>query len=161
MIHKKPGDIFKVQIGDSKLKFIQFIYQDKEYLGGDVIRGFDITYTINDDIQLEDILKSKISFYTYTWLYMGIKDQKWERITNRPIEKELELPITFRNFVGGLNEKGKIDNPQKWVILKGSKVSEIMDLSEEIKKYPIAMVFAPTNIIAWLNTGVRPLDRIE
>jgi Immunity protein 26 len=161
MIHKKPGDIFKVPIGDNKIKFMQFLYQDKQYLGGDVIRGFEITNNNDDEILLDNIIKSQIAFYTYTWLYMGIKDGIWERVGNHALEKELELPITFRNFINGLDDNGKIYYPKKWVILNGSKVSEIMDLSEKIKKYPIAMVFAPPNIMEWLRSGKHPLKHVE
>ena len=83
------GDIFKVPLKKG-IGYFQFLYKDENYMAGHLIRAFDCN---NDKITLEELIKCKIKFYTYTRVFEGIKNNLWEKIGHCKVEDNFEPPM--------------------------------------------------------------------
>lgn len=88
----KSGDIFEIPL-EGKKAYMQFLFQDSEYLGGHLIRAFNYEIPNSQNADVSDIVKSGVKFYAYTRLIQGIEENLWTRITNSPIEADFIAPI--------------------------------------------------------------------
>ena len=156
-IKVKSGDVFEVPLKQSGRKaFLQYIFQDSEYLGGHLIRAF---YAAEEEPDLRQIVNSKIIFYAYTRLTQGIDIGLWSRTGNVPIESNFDAPI-FRQTPDTI---AYVKKSFKWNIFKAGSPNRkhLGELTDEYKHLPIAAVFAPVNIVLWLEEGKYPFKEPE
>jgi hypothetical protein len=146
-----PGDIFEVKLLNRK-RYFQFIFQDKGYLGGDLLRAFKYEIINNEILNLNQVITSEIDFFTYTWIKDGIKDGLWVKIGNAPIEIPFQYP-TFRQT----NEPrfgGPFKSNQWFIWNKDFENQEFIgELTEEFAKLPESSVLPPSAIVKWLDCG--------
>lgn len=151
-IKVKPGDIFEVPLKQRERKaFLQYIFQDSEYLGGHLVRAF---YAEGVKSDLRQIVDSEIIFYAYTRLTQGIDLGLWNRIGNIPIERNFDPPV-FRQTPDTI---AYVQKSFKWNIFKAGSPDRkhLGELTDEYKHLPMAAVFAPVNIVLWLEEGKYP-----
>jgi hypothetical protein len=146
-----PGDVFQANHSDGRFVYLQYIFQDPDYLGGHLIRSFDIYSSSPEPPELGSLVKSKILFFAYTRITEGVRDGIWSRIGNYPIEKDFEPPL-FRFTTDVFSRVKKSD---QWRVLRAgsSKWRFIGTLSPEYRRLPIASVLPPKAIVNWIETG--------
>ncbi|QVY66910.1 hypothetical protein [Polaribacter sp. Q13] len=151
------GDIFEIPIEEiGKKKFLQFIYSDKEILGGDLVRVFKFETNIENSININNIIKSEIVFYSYTMIKIGIKFSNWNKIGNIEIEKNFETPsFRYTEDYG----KPNITKSLKWWIRKGSERFFIKELSEKYEKLSYDCVTHPMAFTQMIKLGYDEAKR--
>ncbi len=96
----QPGDIFELKVSDSKFVCLQFISDDPEMLGGDLVRFFKKTSSspLSEDT-IEEIINSGVHLYGFTYLGTGIKHKLYRYIANRNNISLAEVDkLTFHSF---------------------------------------------------------------
>lgn len=149
-IKVKPGDVFEVYLDDKK-SCIQYVFQDLEYLGGHLIRAFNYEVPKNQGVNIENVIKSGIKFYSYTRLTQGIDENLWSKIGNIPIESNFEAP-RFRQTP---DVYSMVKKSFKWNIFKAGTEERVHigEVTDEYKDLPIAGVKPPTAIVQQIKTG--------
>jgi hypothetical protein len=152
----KPGDIFEVQLKGRRKAYLQYLFQDSEYLGGHLVRAF---YDETESSDLKQIVTGPIAFYSYTRLTQGIDLSLWHRIGNVPVEKTFDPPF-FRQTPDTI---AYVQKSYKWNIFRAgsSQRKKVGELTDEYKRLPVAAVFAPVNIVRWLEEGKYPFKEPE
>ncbi len=86
-VRKKPkrvvtkiGDVFCVEFPDNTKGYFQYIAKDMTQLNSSVIRAFYTHYPIDQDVNIENIVKDKVDFYAHTILRAGIDFDNWYKI---------------------------------------------------------------------------------
>ena len=146
-----PGDVFQASRSDGRFAYVQYIFQDPDYLGGHLIRSFDIYSSSPEPPELGSLVKSKILFFAYTRITQGMRDGILTKIGNFPIEKDFDAPL-FRFTTDVFSKVKKSD---QWRVFRAgsSKRRFIGSLSPEYRRLPIASVFPPEAIVSWIETG--------
>lgn len=139
----KTGDIFELDVKGAK-RYVQFLYKDASYLGGDLIRGFDIQNVSGS----ENIIVSNILFYKHTFLKIGIK-MGWKRIGNYPIEKNFVPPL----FKLTTDTIAYVKKSYNWKLIQGDKEVILGELPEKYKNLPFASVVSPVVIEKIIELG--------
>jgi hypothetical protein len=146
----KSGDVFEVYLDDKKA-CIQYVFQDMEYLGGHLIRALNYEVPSNQDINIENAIKSGVRFYAYTRLTQGIEEDLWSKIGNVSIETGFEAPM-FRQTP---DVYSMVKKSSKWNIFKAGTAERIHigEVNDKHKDLPVAGVKPPSAIVQQIKTG--------
>ncbi len=137
----KIGDIFCVEFPDNTKGYFQYIAKDMTQLNSSVIRAFYTHYPIDQDVNLEDVIKDKVDFYAHTVLRGGIDSVKWYKIGKSEDIGENELyKIIFCNastayelYTDGI-EIPRTSPFYKWCLWTiNNKMIKVVDIPYHIK----------------------------
>ena len=148
------GDIFRVQLENSDVRFFQYIAKDSSNLNADVIRVFKHHYCIEDDPLIETVLKDSIDFHAHTIVRNGIKLGLWEKYGSHGVSEDVCCNVIFRDSLDyGKHPKQHYVSKQ-WVVWKinGPRVF-VGELPPEYYSADVGMVCAPDNIVKRLILG--------
>ena len=150
---KKIGDIFRVPLGDGRIRFFQFIAKDESNLNADVICVYKRHYNAIDKPLIEEIVNDSIDFYAYTLINLGVKSSIWGKYGSCPINTDRVSSIVFRDSLDYGHYPGRHFVSNKWVVwrINGPRVF-VGKLPKEYHNAYIGMVCAPENIVQWLIT---------
>jgi hypothetical protein len=156
-IRIKAGDIFEIPLEEiGKKKFLQYIFSDKEILGGDLVRVFELEANAEDKIDITDIVKSGIKFYAHTMIKIGFKFTNWTKLGNVVIEKNFEIP-TFRYSEDYGNPN--IEKSYKWWLRKGNERIFLKELSKKYEELPYDSVIHPVAFTKMIKLGYDDAKR--
>lgn len=145
----RSGDVFEVPI-DGYKQFIQYVMDDSNMFGANVIRAFEFEIPSDEDVNLNDLLEKKIKFYTHTMIKGGLKLCNWKKIGNLPLEDSFSAPL-FRATDDVYSEVKKSSN---WYIWRaGEESRRIGKLTQQYRSLDYGSVFHPIDIGEWLRTG--------
>lgn len=152
----KIGDIFAVKLDNGSKKYFQLIAFDLIQLNSDVIRVFKKSYSVNDDIDLLEIINDEVDFYAHCVTKLGVKMGLWEVIGNVSEIGDISN-IVFRNtndYGAKVNEE-KIKISEKWYIwhINDEDFTRVGKLEGENRKAEIGVVINPYSIVERIKTG--------
>lgn len=142
-IISKPGDIFELMVNGEK-RYVQFIYKDKSYLGGDLVRAFEI----RNAPSVEAVVASPVLFYKHTFLAISQKFG-WKRIGNHPIESDFIVPL----FRVTTDTMAYVKKSHKWKLIQGDKEKFLGELPNQFRSLPFASVVSPVIIAQMITSG--------
>ncbi|SRR5258708_35826358 len=145
------GDIFEIPLPDTRKGYVHYLYKDKNYLH--LIQVLDCFTSGDSNLEINRLKKSKPLFPpVFTVLNNAVKDENWKVIGNLPVEN-----FTFPNFLNtAYYFTGKAGT---WYLYDGDKDIPIGRLlPEEYKKLEFCMVYAASNIVQRIMTGIKPLE---
>lgn len=149
------GSIFKVKLGDERIRYFQFLGKDKSELNGDVIAIFKNHYT-NESVTPEMVANDEIECIMHTSVLAGIKLGLWERVFSSPI-KIIEKEISFKTSLDyGLYPRQYIVS-HRWVIWSMNEEKRYVGvLPKEHYNAALGCIYAPMHVISRLETGEEP-----
>ena len=154
----KIGDVFKVEINESQVKYFQLIAFDLLQLNSDVIRGFESIYLKTDSPSIEQIVNDKTAFYAHCVTKFGIKMNLWEKVGNSNQVGNLEN-IIFRSSDDYGDERFRDETiSENWHIWKlgDENFTKIKKLEGENRNSFIGMVINPLGIIELIKGNKYP-----
>ena len=153
----KIGDIFRVPLGDGRIRFFQFIAKDESNLNADVICVYKRHYNAIDKPLIDEIVNDSIDFYAYTLINLGVKSSIWGKYGSCPINTDRVSSIVFRDSLDyGKYPKQTIVSKQ-WVVwrINGPRLF-VGELPKQYYSSDVGGVYAPEHIIYRLKTGEMP-----
>jgi len=145
----KPGDIFKIPIGDH-FYFLQYLMDDKTLFSANVVRVFNFRIKCDESITLDMITINSIKFVAHTFIKGGIKLCDWIFIGNGGLEGDFQIPI-FRATDDVYSE---VKKSKKWFIWTADqKEVWIGKLRKKYHEYPYGSVFHPIDLNNWIING--------
>ena len=81
-VYTKKGDVFFAKLAEETKKYFQYIANDRNQLGSDVIRVFSKVYNLHDDPELNQVVKGVVEFYAHCSVNRGVKLGFWEKVGN-------------------------------------------------------------------------------
>ena len=88
----KIGNIFCTKIDDRYKVYFQYICDDLSQLNSFVIRVFKTRYPIDYKIDLEEVVKGEVHFYSHVMLRQGVVDDVWSPPRNTPASPAVPVP---------------------------------------------------------------------
>ena len=138
----KIGNIFCTKIDDRWKVYFQYICNDLTELNSSVIRIFITRYSIEEKVNLEDVVKGEIWFYAHTMLRDGIADGVWEKVgksSNLGLEglNKVWFAITHTTrYDQKTRTLFDVDPDKNWLIWKvNEEMVRVGILSKEIVPY--------------------------
>lgn len=156
-IYTKIGDIYRVHLENSVVRFMHSIAKDDSELHSDVLRIFRRHYGPDENPSIDTILNDEVECYMHTYARYGLKWNIWEKYGYRLVDKEQLGPIWFR----ASQDVGKYPLQQivskNWVVwsINGPRVY-VGKLPEEFHSADLGGVYAPEHIVYRLKTGEPP-----
>jgi len=149
-VYIKKGDIFSVTIDEKHVKFFQYIADDLEQLNSAIIRVFKRVYSKADVLDLNDVVKGEVEFFTHTFVRNGVKHSYWQKVG-----KASEIGVCDIFFRGsGDSGNPKIKISEDWYVWKINQPSvHIGKLEGEYQKAEIGVVIPPDSIVHRMKTG--------
>lgn len=142
----EEGDIFKIKNKSEKGFYFQFLYEDKDLLGGEVIRVFESNGIKTHDLTM--ISDFPVQKHFYTFVLIGVESMLWEKIGNVKVKRKSKR-IIWRS-----EDDFKDDMWYLWSSHKPNKRNYIESLSDKDKQLPIAAIVPPKLIHKYILTGV-------
>ncbi len=157
----KIGDIFCVEFPDNTKGYFQYIAKDMTQLNSSVIRAFYTHYPIEQDVEIEDVVKDKVDFYAHTVLRGGIDFDNWYKIGKSSDIGEEELTkilfATANRFRGDLSKPyiHEVNPLENWTIWRiGHDMIRVGTLNPDLAKVAYSgPVFPDFEIIQRMYTG--------
>lgn len=147
----KIGDVFSVNIDESKKKYFQLIALDLTQLNSDVIRAFKKVYPVNSSQELIEIINDEVEFYAHCVTKLGIKMGCWDKIGNVSDVGQIDH-ILFRDTGDYGNPQIKIS--QNWWVWKiNQPQKQVGKLTRENKNAEIGLIINPESIVYRMRTG--------
>jgi hypothetical protein len=156
----KEGDVFGADLGNHRMKYLQYVMLDPSEMNSEVIRVFKRESTPVTQPDLEIIAQSEVDFYAHVVVKWGVQMGLWQKIGHVPIENNFEppyfrsVPLTPKNMEGNKIIFCKTKDWQAWQA--GQKFEDrkpIGYLNEETGKYHLGGVIPPAAIIERMKTG--------
>ena len=151
----KIGDIFEVPLVEGTKRYLQYIVSDLTQLNSDVIRVFKQSFNLDDQPDLEEVVKGEIDFYTHTTTSAGVKLGLWNKVGKSKNVGNLDLL-----FRCARDDSRTPDEPMKkistsWFIWRANddEFTYVGKLEGDNRKAEIGLVFSPYNVLKRLNTG--------
>ena len=151
----KIGNIFCTKIDDRYKVYFQYICDDLSQLNSFVIRVFKTRYPIDYKIDLEEVVKGEVHFYSHVMLRQGVVDDVWVKVgksNNLGLDglKKIWFATTHNSiYIQRTREIVDVDPDKNWTIWK---------VNEDRKHIKII----PDNMYMYLETGfVFPYSCIE
>lgn len=157
----KEGDVFSADLGDGRMRYLQYVMLDPSEMNSEVIRVFKYESTSGTKPDLETMVQSEVDFYAHVVVKWGVQMGFWEKIGNVPIEKDFEppyfrsVPLTLRNMEGNKIIFCKTNDWQAWQA--GQEFEDrkpIGYLNEETGKYHRGDIIPPAQIVERMKTGL-------
>jgi hypothetical protein len=146
----KVGDIFCVPNNDGSKRYFQYVISDKEMLDSSVIRIFKKTYNINENPDLNDVVKDEIDFYSHVIIKWGIEMKLWEKIGNLSDTGKIDVLFKDSQDIGNPN----IKISDKWSVWKVNEPKKFVGkLEGENQKAEIGLLKSPRDVIRRIRTG--------
>lgn len=148
----KIGDIFEIPLGNGKKSFGQFMLMDTF---GPIIKVFDLTVSEGEVINIDEILKSDVLFYTYTGLYAAIRNKMWKIIGHLSIDD-----FVFPGFLSTLNNP-ETNMATTWYLWNGANNIRLGDkVPEELKNKEFLAVYSPGDVAKRIENGKKPFEEL-
>ena len=152
----KRGDVFSVQVSNTKKKYFQYIINDLVQLNSDVIRAFKEEYDVNSQPDISEITNGEIDFYAHCVVKFGIKLSYWKKYGNSSNVGNFE-DVAFRTSTDYGRKTGEepilvSENWRVWRINDDS-FTYIGKLRGEYKDAEIGIVVTPKDILQRLKYG--------
>lgn len=148
---KKPkiGDIYEVPLKGDQKGYLQYIANDMTQLNSDVIRVFKQRYPVGEKVDLENVLKGEVEFYSHvTGMEFGEKDGSWKKIGQSDDIGDLKLP-----FFRSTNDTGNTVS-NDWYVWHINEPSKYVGrLEGENIKAEIGSALPPAWVVQRMNTG--------
>ena len=144
------GDVFRVSIDDSSVKFFQYIARDSLQLGSHVIRAFVSKYGVTSIPPCSQIVSDEVEFFAHCFLRIGIRHGYWT-FTCLSQYKET-VPALFRDT----NDYGRqIETSRNWHVWRvGDRgFRHVGRLSGANINSEIGVVVPPDSIVHRMRTG--------
>jgi Immunity protein 26 len=144
------GDVFSVDLDNSRIGYFQYIADDPTQLSSNVIRVFSEKFETKKLFELETIVGGDVQFFAHVFLKAGVKFSSWKRVGNSPVIQGLQT--LFRDSADYGNPAVKSSN--RWYIWKiGEPQRYVGPLSPEFQSAEIGVVIAPEEIGVRMKTG--------
>jgi len=147
------GDIFKVDKKDGNSFFFQHLADDENCLSGNVIRVFDLEVPFGNEIDIEELLKTKVKFYAHVSITRGLKEKIWSKVSNSPVDK-VTLPW-FKHYeaVDFIPEV-----KTGWTVWQVCGKEKFLGkkLPRKYEDIPFAAVRPPGKIVQWFEENKDP-----
>ncbi len=157
----KKGDIFLVKINDTNKRYFQYVTNDLKQLNSDVIRCFKKIYSIEENPNLDEIIKDEISFHIHCVVKLGVKLGCWEKVGNRTDVGTFKH-ILFRgtNDYGTIKGEEPIKISNNWYVWRINDLTfeEVGKLEGEYRKAEMGMVINPLGVIELLKGNKYPIN---
>jgi hypothetical protein len=151
----KIGDVFSVEIDDSKTKYFQLVAFDLLQLNSDVIRAFSKVYPLDANPDLSAIVSGEIEFYAHCVTKLGLGMGFWKSVGN--ISKTGNpKSILFRDTNDYGSKQGEqIKISHKWYVwnINDRDFTRVGKLVGENRKAEIGIVISPDSIVHRMKTG--------
>lgn len=152
----KKGDVFCVKIDDNSKRYFQYITNDLKQLNSDVIRCFKKTYPIDENPNLDEIIKDEIFFYAHCVTKWGVKLGYWEKVGNIANVGTFEH-ILFRGTsdYGAMAGNVPVKISNEWYVwrINDTDFTDVGRLNGENRKVEIGMVINPKSIAHRIRYG--------
>lgn len=122
----KEGTVFCAKINNSHKRYLQYIGTDWWFRDADIIQVFDTVYPIEENPDIETIVRDKVFLYAECNLYLWARDGYWEIVGSSKVKTSL-CDLNFRK-----------ESDKKWLIWNvGSKFAEDKHIYNEKKDGPL------------------------
>ncbi len=143
----KEGDVFEARVKD-RYHYFQFIYADRNYLGGELVRLFNYNSAEPMIVFDFDLLWCfGVKCHYHTMVRYGAREGFWQRVGKQLIESDFEPP-TFR-----ATNQYKALKATDWRLLKASECTFIGEIHDELRKLPISSIRQPHRLIEIIELG--------
>lgn len=160
----KLGDVFSAEINETHKKYIQYIANDLTQLNSDVIRVFKKKYLVNENPNLENIVKGEVEFHAHCVVKFGVKMNLWVKVGNSKNIGSLEN-IIFRGTKDYGHKLGNepIRVTNDWYIWKinDAKFTNVQFVTEQVRDANIGLVFNPLGILELIKNHKYPQNYPE
>lgn len=137
----RVGAVFCVEIDNEYKCFFQYVGRDRTQMGSDVIRVFKTRYPAVYEPLVDEIVKDEVSFYSHTFLRLGVQEQVWNIIGMCKDVGDTEN-ISFRLF------------DDSWYVWKiNGKYQYVDEMTDEIQNFDFGWVFPYKEILRKIETG--------
>jgi len=148
----KIGDVFCANIDGKHKRYLQYIVSDLSQLNSDVVRIFKKKYPLETNIDLSEIIKDEVDFYSHCVTSAGVKKGLWEKVGNIREVGKIEYIIFKCKF-----DFTSVEIQNDWEIWKINEESiRVGKLNNKYKQAYLGLIFHPEDIIHKLKTGVYP-----
>ena len=154
------GSVFCANIKGKFKRYFQYIGLDFEQLNSEVIRVFKTHYPVDAVVDLEEVVKDEIDFYSHTDIRAGFCEyfNVWEKVGNVPFREKADVLFRDTDDHGG----GRIKVSSRWYIWRMNEPRIFVGkLNEETRKVDGGLVYPPIHICERMETGRYPGWEIE
>ncbi len=163
----QPGDIFELKVSDSKFVCLQFICEEPEMLGGDLVRFFyKSSPTPISENDVPDFVNSGIRSYEFTYISTGLKFDLYRYITNLDNINQSDIKkLTFESFTDSHIVDGELGT--RYSIRKlGEDFRSGFTTAENYNKlknrcWTDAVMFAEGHIASILHEDIKSKETLE
>lgn len=151
----RVGDIFAV-ILDGKKKYLQLIALDSRQLNSDVIRAFKKEYSIDEPLDLDEVVRGEVEFYAHCITKWGAKLGYWSKAG-----KSDDVGETTHIMFRGTPDYGRRQGEQpirisnNWYVwhIGDDHFTDVGKLVGENRNAEIGLVINPESIVHRMRTG--------
>lgn len=150
-VYMRIGDIFCVNIDNEYKQYFQYIAVDTTQLNSRVIRVFNTKYPLSLDVNVENVINDKVSFYCHTFITIGIEQGYWYKVgKNKDIGNTEDL--YFKNITyGNFNDIKISDRWEIWQINHPFIFTGKLPITKRC--YELGDIFPPIDIYTRIKTG--------
>ncbi len=146
----KIGDVFKVQVDEKSVCYLQYICDDLTQLNSEVIAVFKQRYELTEEPDLEEIVTGEVDFHAHTVIKQGVKLKVWSNAGNSSIINKTNPYFRMSEDDGNLS----IKISKKWKIWEPNKnMKSVGVLKEQHQSYDIGCVIPAAWILEKLQQG--------
>ncbi len=157
----KIGDIFSIPISETEKKYMQLIVFDLLQLNSDVVRIFKKKYILEENPELESVIKDDILTYVHCSTDFGLKLNLWKK-EGESIEVGNPYNIIFKTADDYGRKEGDeaIKTSHNWHIWKigDEKFTKVERLKEEFRNAYVGLVINPLGIVEIAKGNKYPLN---
>ncbi len=148
-IKLEVGDIFEVSLPNKMYTYFQYVGDDSTLMNSNVIRVFEYQKEENEKLVFDNILKSKILYYTHCMVKIGAtKYNIWKKIGNVSLEINYNPPFFREHGDSGVKKS------YTWYVWQvNNQTVRIGELTNEYINYNRGGVFHPLDVKEWIETG--------
>lgn len=156
MFTPKPGDIYKVELKENKVKYFQFLSKDKLRFNSDIIIIYRDVYDTKEDVDFRELTnKNNINFIAHTSILTGLRLKEWIKVCNYKLPDKLNPKFrAAKNFKEGLKSS---DEWYKWSP-QDLKYEYVSSSRNKLNNSYVGIVFSPYQIVKLMRTHKNNFD---
>jgi hypothetical protein len=151
-----PGDIYKVELKENKVKYFQFFSKDKLRYNSDIIIVYKNIYDLKEDVDFSELTnKNNINFISHTSITTGLRLKEWTKATNYKLPDKLTP-----KFRTAKNYKEDLKSSNEWYTWSPQdlKYEYVSNSRNKLNNSYVGIVFSPYQIVKLMRTHKNNFD---
>jgi hypothetical protein len=146
----RVGDLYEVQLDESRRKIFQYVAKDRSMLNSAVIRVFRKTFHTAEDIDTNEVVRGEVDFYAHVLVLLGVKMGSWRKIGHSPHVDTVDVVFRISDDIG--KQLRASCNWRAWKVNK-TPVRVENGLEARLQNTEIGAIIAPQHIVDRIRTG--------